>query len=97
MNHVEREILSALIDGELSGEEQRFVNEHLRQCDACRDALEEFAHVHGMVENLPPLVAPESFVAAAMTTHVTRSGAWVPARIGWLWARASRALSSLFR
>ncbi len=66
MHHVEREILSALIDGELSPEERRFVYEHLQQCDACREASEEFAHIHGLVGDLPKLIAPESFVSAAL-------------------------------
>ena len=66
MNHVEREILSALIDGELTTEEQHFVHEHLQQCDACREASDEFAHIHGMIERLPPLIAPEAFVRAAL-------------------------------
>ncbi len=66
VHHVEREILSALIDGELSVEERRFVHEHLQQCDACREASEEFAHIHGMVGELPRLIAPEAFVSAAL-------------------------------
>jgi anti-sigma factor RsiW len=66
MHHVEREILSALTDGELSPEERRFVHEHLQQCEACREAAEEFAHIHGLVGELPRLIAPESFVSAAL-------------------------------
>jgi anti-sigma factor RsiW len=66
MHHVEREILSALTDGELSVEERRFVHDHLQQCDACREAAEEFAALHGMVGDLPKLIAPESFVSAAL-------------------------------
>ncbi|HYZ91622.1 MAG TPA: zf-HC2 domain-containing protein, partial [Actinomycetota bacterium] len=75
MQHVEREILSALIDGELDLEERRFVHEHLQECDACREASEEFAHIHGMVGELPRLIAPESFVSAALRprTH-SRAG-----------------------
>jgi anti-sigma factor RsiW len=66
MHHVEREILSALIDGELDADERSFVHEHLQQCAACREALEEFAHIHGMVGDLPTLIAPESFVSDAL-------------------------------
>jgi anti-sigma factor RsiW len=61
--HVEREILSALIDGELSAEERRFVHEHLQECAECRETAEEFTQIHGMMGGLPRLVAPETFVA----------------------------------
>lgn len=64
--HVEREILSALIDGELSPDERRWVHEHLQGCDDCRDALEEFGHIHGLVGELPRLVAPLAFVSGAL-------------------------------
>lgn len=64
--HVEREILSALIDGELSPSERRFVHEHLQACEDCREAADEFTHIHGMVTELPRLVAPEAFVSEAL-------------------------------
>jgi anti-sigma factor RsiW len=61
--HVEREILSALIDGELSADERRMVHEHLQTCPACRETVEEFTQIHGMVGDLPRLVAPAAFVS----------------------------------
>src|SRR4051794_10935371 len=64
--HVEREILSALIDGELTADERRFVHEHLAECADCREVYDEFTHIHGMVVELPRLVAPESFVSDAL-------------------------------
>ena len=64
--HVEREILSALIDGELDVEERRYVHEHLQECAACREASEEFGHIHGVVGELPRLVAPAAFVSRVM-------------------------------
>jgi anti-sigma factor RsiW len=64
--HVEREILSALIDGELLPNERRFVHEHLQECAACREVADEFMHIHGMVGELPRLVAPESTVSKAL-------------------------------
>ncbi len=64
--HVEREILSALIDGELAADERRFVHEHLQTCADCREVYDEFTHIHGMVVELPRLVAPESFVSEAL-------------------------------
>ncbi len=61
--HVEREILSALIDGELDADQRRMVHEHLQECGDCREAADEFSHIHGMIGDLPRLIAPETFVA----------------------------------
>lgn len=72
-HHVEREILSALLDGELDAEQRRYVHEHLRDCDACREAAEEFGAIKGMVTELPRLVAPEAFVSRAMTPSRSRA------------------------
>jgi anti-sigma factor RsiW len=63
MSHVEREILSALIDGELDSQERRLVHEHLQECAECRETLEEFTQVHGLVGELPRLVAPLEFLS----------------------------------
>lgn len=70
--HVEREILSALIDGELSPDERRMVHEHLQSCAACRETVEEFTQIHGMVGELPRLVAPASFVTDVVERPVRR-------------------------
>ena len=64
--HVEREILSALIDGELDAAQRREVHDHLQECAPCREAIEEFSHIHGLVGELPRLIAPESFVSVAL-------------------------------
>src|SRR5687767_10611355 len=64
--HVEREILSAMIDGELDVEERRYVHEHLQECAACREAADEFGQIHGVVGELPRLVAPAAFVSDVM-------------------------------
>lgn len=70
--HVEREILSALIDGELSADERRMVHEHLQSCPACRETVEEFTQIHGMVGELPRLVAPAAFVSEVVERPVRR-------------------------
>ncbi|MEX0874359.1 MAG: zf-HC2 domain-containing protein [Actinomycetota bacterium] len=64
--HVEREILSALIDGELDPSQRREVYEHLQECAACRETVEEFSNIHGLVGDLPRLIAPEAFVSEAL-------------------------------
>ena len=41
MLHLDEGILSALLDGELSGAEQQEIEAHLRGCAECRDRLAE--------------------------------------------------------
>ena len=98
MRHVEREILSALVDGELTPEERRFVHEHLQQCDGCREAADEFMHIHGLVGDLPRLVAPESFVSQALRppqrSRVVSVTTW-PARGRRRWALAGAAAAGI--
>jgi predicted anti-sigma-YlaC factor YlaD len=71
--HVEREILSALLDGELGSAERKFVHDHLQECEACREAAVEFGAVKGIVGDLPRLVAPESFVSRALARRRSRA------------------------
>lgn len=71
--HVEREILSALLDGELDAAERKFVHDHLQTCDACREAAVEFGAVKGIMGDLPRLVAPESFVSGALAPPLSRT------------------------
>jgi anti-sigma factor RsiW len=70
--HVEREILSALIDGELSADERRMVHEHLQSCQDCRETVEEFTQIHGLVGELPRLIAPAAFVSEVVGRPVRR-------------------------
>jgi anti-sigma factor RsiW len=79
--HVEREILSALLDGELDQAERKFVHDHLQECDACREAAVEFGAVKGVVGNLPRLVAPESFVTGALDRRQSRTRATASAAV----------------
>ena len=61
MSHPDDGMLAALLDGELTGDEQRMVEAHLRGCEVCRARLAEetamMAEADGMVEELvlPPL------------------------------------------
>lgn len=86
--HVEREILSALIDGELEPAQRRTVHEHLQSCDDCREALEEFGQIHGMIGELPRLVAPAAFVSS-VAVREPRTGIAERMRAG-LWAGRRR-------
>lgn len=64
--HVEREVLSALIDGELSPVDRRWIHDHLQECELCMQVAEEFSSLRGIVTDLPRLVAPEGLVAEVM-------------------------------
>ena len=56
MSHPDDGMLAALLDGELTGEEQRMLEAHLRECEVCRARLAEeqamMAEADGMVEEL---------------------------------------------
>lgn len=50
--------LSAAHDGALTGREQAVVNEHLADCDACRQVLEEIRHSDEVLGPCGPLPGP---------------------------------------
>lgn len=77
-DHVPPEVLSALVDGELGPDERRAVHEHLRECDGCRSTAAELGTVRRFVGALPPLLAPEAFVADVLRR--TRSPMWAVRR-----------------
>ena len=58
MSHPDDGMLAALLDGELTGDEQRTLEAHLRECEVCRARLAEeqamMAESDGMVESLVP-------------------------------------------
>lgn len=77
MNTCERyaELISGMIDGELSGEEQRSVLAHIEQCESCRRMYEAFSLVSSaigdeMVE--PPEELSEKVMASVRREAVKR-------------------------
>jgi len=52
------ELLSALLDGELTGEERSAVTAHLRECAECRAEAEGLAGARAAVRSLPALELP---------------------------------------
>lgn len=72
--HVEREVLSALIDGEVAPADRRWIHDHLQECELCMQVAEEFSSLRGIVTDLPPLVAPEGLVAEVMEGPRRRPG-----------------------
>jgi len=54
-------LISAYIDGEVTEEEKRIVEEHLCDCGACRKTLDEFSGLHTLSQELEVQEAPPGF------------------------------------
>lgn len=60
------ELLSARLDGELTHEEARMLEEHLAACPACRALGAQLAALHTALPELEPLSAPPDFARGVM-------------------------------
>lgn len=60
-----RSLLSALLDGELEGQERRDVEAHLAECPDCRAYLEDLKEIQAVFRGLDEL-APQDFSAHVM-------------------------------
>src|SRR4051812_7211989 len=69
-DHATIEELSALLDGELTLDEQAKVEEHLDGCLACRRELEDLRQTVMRVSQLPTLATPRSFVLPSESRSV---------------------------
>jgi len=72
-------LLSAQLDGELSGFEQRALQDHLEGCTSCRTASEELQTLQSEVRRLPtPSAPPELWprVASVLAQRRTELGLW---------------------
>lgn len=61
-HHDARELLSALLDDALAGEQRLAVQRHVDGCDECRRELERLRQTVGLLHRLPPARAPVGFV-----------------------------------
>lgn len=62
-------LVSALIDGELSGSELELVNAHLADCQSCRELRDDFAGVDGCVVALASGPANEHITETFVVTR----------------------------
>lgn len=60
-------LLSAYLDGELSVQEEKQMQEHLEQCADCRALLEQLQTLHTSFSDLEEIPAPEGFVDGVMS------------------------------
>lgn len=60
-DHLDDELLSALVDAELSPDETAFAQSHLAACAECSERLAGFRSVAVLVQRLPELEPPREF------------------------------------
>lgn len=54
-------LLSPYLDGMVESEDQSLIEEHLRQCPACREELQQLQALQVLLRSLPELEMPETF------------------------------------
>ena len=59
-------LMSAWLDGELSEREEQQMKEHLEQCPACRELMEQLQALHTSFSDLEEIPAPEGFADSVM-------------------------------
>ena len=60
------ELLSARLDGELTGEEERELEAHLKECPGCRTLAEQLSGLHEDFSALEEVPAPQGFAQGVM-------------------------------
>jgi anti-sigma factor RsiW len=60
-DHIEDEVLSAFVDDQLSPSSRSQAEAHLAVCAACRERLEGFSTVAGLLRRLPEVEPPRDF------------------------------------
>lgn len=63
--HLDTELLSAYIDGEVTPDEASRVEEHLPSCSRCAEELESLRWTVNLLREVPPVPIPRSFVVRA--------------------------------
>jgi len=61
VDHLDDDLLSAIVDDQLTPNERSQVQAHLETCSACQERLEEFRSVAGLLQRLPDLPPPRDF------------------------------------
>ncbi len=74
--HLTTELLSTLLDQQLTPEEQAYCSAHLGECEQCQDALDNLQQTVNLLQSLPQLEVPRSFALPAdfKITQITSDG-----------------------
>lgn len=59
--------MHAYLDGDISREDERILNEHLEECSACREIMDGLMDSVTLLESAMPLQAPDGFVDGVMS------------------------------
>jgi anti-sigma factor RsiW len=70
--HLTTELLSSLLDKQLTPEEQAYCDAHLEECEQCQDVLDNLQQTVNLLQSLPQLEVPRSF-ALPVDFKITQS------------------------
>jgi len=84
-HHYYKKLLMGLIDGELSPEEKKSLESHLKGCQECREELKEFNKMKGVMKNMkykePPDEVWEKYWSKVYN-RLERGLGWILTSIG---------------
>lgn len=86
--------MHAFLDGEITNKEERLMNEHLKQCEECRNTFEELEKTVILFEGVNGLGAPTGFVSGVTTKLPKQPVKKNPTR--WLRQHPFMVAASLF-
>ncbi|MDS9472048.1 anti-sigma factor [Sporosarcina pasteurii] len=58
--------MHAYLDGDISRDDERVLNEHLKQCTSCQELMDDLTDVVQFIEKADPIQAPSGFVDGVM-------------------------------
>lgn len=80
--HLDGELLSAYLDGQVTAEERARVTAHLAGCAACADELRALRTTMVVLREMPPVPLPRAFTIPA-TAPAGRASLWDTLTRGW--------------
>jgi anti-sigma factor RsiW len=95
-HHRAEKLLSAYLDGELSRDEARAVQEHLLDCAACRETYESLRTAKEALGQLPAAEPPAEFWRSIREPRVQPSSPPVPWKIPVRGRRVAWAIAAVF-
>lgn len=86
--------MHALLDGDISGEEEKELNSHLESCEQCRQLFAELKQAETLFAKLPAVEAPNGFVSGVTARLPQKTMKKGPRR--WLHRHPFTAAAALF-